>query len=51
MQRIHFLQLNINRLPLKIDELRHVTKNSNAATIGISETKLDAAIYDSEITV
>ena len=37
----HFIHLNINSLLPNIDELRYIAKNSNAAVIGISETKLD----------
>ena len=36
---LHFIHLNINSLLPKIDELRYIAKNSNAAVIGISETK------------
>ena len=36
---LHFIHLNINGLLPKIDELRYIAKNSNAAVIGISETK------------
>ena len=46
---LHFIHLNINSLPPKIDELRYIAKNSNAAVIGISETKLDNTVYDSEV--
>ena len=31
--------------------MRYIAKNSNAAVIGISETKLDNAVYDSEVAV
>ena len=36
---LHFIHLNINSLLPKTDELRYIVKNSNAAVIGISETK------------
>ena len=36
---LHFIHLNINSLLPKIDELRHIAKNSNTAVIGISESK------------
>ena len=48
---LHFIHLNINSLLPKIDELRYIAKNSNAAVIGISETKLDNIVYYSEFAV
>ena len=39
---LHFIHLNINILLPKIDELRYLV-------IGISETKLDNTVYDSEV--
>ena len=38
---LHFIHLNINSLLPKIDELRNIAKLSNAAVIGIGESKLD----------
>ena len=35
----------------KIKELRRITGLSNAAAIGISESKLDNSIFDSEIEI
>ena len=46
---LHFLHLNINSLLPKIDELRLIAKYSNAAVIGITESKLDGTISDSEV--
>ena len=46
-----FIHLNINSLLPKIDELRYITKNANAAVIGISETKLDNTVYDSVVAI
>ena len=40
-----------NSLLLKIDELRNIAKLSNAAIIGISESKLDDSILSSEIHI
>ena len=37
---IHFIHLNVNSLLPEIDELRNIAKCSNAAVIGISESKL-----------
>ena len=41
---LHFLHLNINGLLPKIDELRHIVRSTNAAVIGISESKLDDSV-------
>ena len=41
---LHFFQLNINSLMAKIDELRHIARLTNAAVIGISESKLDDSV-------
>ena len=48
---LHFMYLNINGLLNKIDELHYITRSSNAAVIGITETKLDNTVYYSEVTV
>ena len=48
---LHFMHLNINGLLNKIDELRYIARSSNAAVIGITETKLDNTVYDSEVLV
>ena len=48
---LHFIHLNINSLLPKIDELREIVKISNAMVIGITETKLDKLIGDSEISI
>ena len=36
---------------LKIDELRYIAKLGNAAVLGITESKLDNCIFDSEIQI
>ena len=46
---LYLLHINVNSLLLKIDELRYIVKLSNAAAIGITESKLDDCILDSEI--
>ena len=38
---LHLIHLNINSLLPKIEELRSIAKSTNAAVIGISESKLD----------
>ena len=48
---LHFIHININsRLP-KIEELRRIACQSKAAVIGISESKLNNSIFDSEIEI
>ena len=52
MQRgLHFLHLNINSLLPKIDELRLIANKTNAAVIGISESKLDKSVLDGEVGI
>ena len=48
---MHFIHFNTYSLLPKIDELRNVAKCSNAAVIGIIETKLHNTVYDSEVTI
>ena len=48
---LHLLHLNINSLLPKIDELRSIAKYSDASVIGITESKLDSSICDSEISI
>ena len=48
---LHFVHLNINSLPSKIEELRQIAKNTNSTVIGFSETKLDKTIFDSEVSI
>ena len=48
---LHILHLNINSLLPKIDEIRFIAKQSNASTIGISESKLDSSILNSELDI
>ena len=42
------MQLNVNSFRPQIDELRHMVRLSNAAVIGIFESKLDKSITNSE---
>ena len=51
MKGLHLLHLNVNSLLPKIDELSYIAKLSNAAVIGITESKLDNCILDSEIEI
>ena len=48
---LQFTHLNINSLLPKIDELRIITKSTNAAIIGINETKLDESVLEPEIQI
>ena len=48
---IHFIHLNVNSLLPEIDELRNIAKCSNAAVIGISESKLDFSVLSSELHI
>ena len=48
---LHFLHLNLNSLLLKIDGFRHIARLTNAAVIGISESKLDDSVLTSEIQI
>ena len=48
---LHFVHININRLLPKINELRYSAKLSQAAVIGISESKLDDSVLSSEIQI
>ena len=48
---LHLIHLNVNSVLPKIDELRNIGKCSNAAVIGITETKLDNIVYDPEFII
>ena len=48
---IHLIHLNVNSLLPKIDEIRHIARLSNATVIGLTESKLDDSILDSEIII
>ena len=48
---LHFVYLNIQSLPSKIEELRQIVKDTNSAVIGLSKTKLDIIIFDSEVSI
>ena len=48
---LHFIHLNINSLLPKFDKLREIVKISNPTVIGITETKFDNSIGDSEISI
>ena len=48
---LHFIHRNINSLLPKIEELRIIAKSTNAAIIGISESKLDESVLEPEIEI
>ena len=48
---LHFMHININSLLPKIDEIRNIALKTKAAVIGISESKLDYSVNDSEINI
>ena len=48
---LHFIHLNINSLLSKNDELRETVKISNPTVIGITKTKIDNSIGNSESSV
>ena len=48
---MHFIRLNINSILPKIDEIRYITKLTNATVIGLSETKLDNTVLSSELEI
>ena len=45
------LHLNINSLLSKIDDIHYIAKQSNPSIIGISESKRDASILNSELDI
>ena len=48
---MHILRLNINSLLPKIDEIRFMTKQSNASITGIGESKLNSSILNCELDI
>ena len=48
---MHFIHLNINSIVPKIDEIRYFAKLTNATVIGLSETKLDGTVLNSELEI
>ena len=48
---IHLIHLNVNSLLPKIDEICHIAERTKAAVIGITESKLDESIFQSEIKI
>ena len=48
---LHFIHLNINSLLSKIEELCFIAQFTNAAVIGICESKLDASVLEQDISI
>ena len=48
---LHFLHLNSNSILPKLDELKTIAGNTKAAIIGITESKVDNSISDSEVEI
>ena len=48
---LHFIQLIFNSLLSKFEELRFIDKSTDAAGIGICESKLDASELEQEISI
>ena len=48
---LHFIHLNINSILPKIDELRLIALKTNAAIIGITESKIDETVLGGEIQI
>ena len=46
---LHFLRINISSLLPKIDELKCIASKTNAAVIGITESKLDHTVPDLKV--
>ena len=48
---LHFIHININSLIPKIDEIKSIAYSTNAAIIGITESKLDEPVTNSELHI
>ena len=48
---LHFIHLHINSLLSKIEEHRFIAKFTNAAVIGICESKRDTSVLEQEISI
>ena len=51
VRELHFIQINLNGVLPKIEELCCIACQSNAAVIGISESKSDNSTFDLEIEI
>ena len=48
---LHFIHRNVNSLLPKIEELRIIAKSTNDTIIGVSESKLDESVLETEIQI
>ena len=48
---IHLIHLNVNNLLPRIDEIHYIAERTNAAVIGITESKLNKSIFQSDIQI
>ena len=48
---IYLIHVNVYSLLLKIDEIHYEAERTNVAVIGITESKLDISIFQSEIQI
>ena len=48
---LHFLHLNINSILPKLNELKTMAGNTKVVIIGITESKVDNSISDSEVEI
>ena len=48
---LHFLHININSLLPKVEEVGIIAQKTNAAILGISESKIDNTVSDNEINI
>jgi exonuclease III len=48
---LHIIHLNINSILSKLEQLRIIAFKTNAAIIGLSESKLDKTVTDAEISI
>ena len=50
-KEIHLIHLNVNSIYPKIDEIHYIAEHTKAAVIGITESKLNESIFQSEIEI
>ena len=48
---LHFLNINVKSLLLKIDKLRDIVGHTKPAILGIAESKLDSSVTDQEVNI
>ena len=48
---LHFCHLNVNSLLSKIDKIRDISNRIKPAVLGITESKLDSFVINSEVNI